>query len=102
MNEGAFAGWGLREALRRVVDPDVIAGCFRTKKAWKAAGAPTNSEPLHPAVEAAERAQHDLKRSILAGTLVAMGRHGGARCEITPIARAAWDNVRFENFEESR
>jgi hypothetical protein len=116
MYEGAqFTGWGLREAVRRTVDPDTLAKCIDTERAWRVArasgGSAHNVEPDGAALKstgagdtrrsAAQNLEGELKNHLKEARLVAWGRRGSPTAEPTPIPSPSWTSLHFEDFRQS-
>jgi hypothetical protein len=119
-----FAGWTLRQAVRRTVDPKVLAECRQAVGAWREAGAPTRFVWHNPDVEGADAergnartrqrrglmnaqkaAAHGvseaLKKHLREGRLTGWGRRGSPTEQLKPIPATAWDALRLKNFSKS-
>ena len=118
------AGWTLREAIRRTVDPDLLRECVSAERNWREAGAPTRfvrhagvTDGLNaidtPRDESGKRALRNeqsittlavtdaLRSHLLSGQLIASGRRGSPLAEHLPIPSSAWKILKFKSFKRS-
>lgn len=121
---GFSAGWTLREAIRRTVDPDLLKECVSTERKWREAGAPARfvrhggvtdglnafNTPIdqrgkqalrNAQLNAAFAVTEILRNYLLSGELVASGRRGGPLDDHLPIPGSAWKILKFKSFKRS-
>jgi hypothetical protein len=117
MYDGAqFTGWGLREAVRRTVDPDTLTECISAERARRTTGARRriarhNVELDGAAAEsdnvanngksAAQNVKNELKNHLKEARLIAWGRRGSPTTEPTSIPSSLWNALHFEDFRQS-
>lgn len=118
------AGWTLREAIRRTVDPDLLRECVSTERNWREAGAPTRfvrHAGVNDGLDAIDTLRDEsgkkalrnaqsttahavaaaLRSYLLSGQLVASGRRGSPLSDHLPIPASAWKILKFKSFKRS-
>ncbi|HEV2630827.1 MAG TPA: hypothetical protein VGV41_19560 [Pseudolabrys sp.] len=111
------AGWTLREAVRRTVDPDLLKQCVSAERDWRRAGArhldladdaetrDRQNEQLQllrdAQLNAAKSVGEALRAHLISGQLAARGRRGGPLAEIVSVPASAWKLLTFTDFRRS-
>jgi hypothetical protein len=99
-------GWGLREAIRRTVDPDMLANCIDAERKWRTVGssrsAKRGTHQISGNTEAtAQAVENEFRRYLLGGRLVAWGRSASLSVELRSIPSSTWTELHFESFRQS-
>src|SRR5262249_30099559 len=98
--------WGLREAIRRTVDPDILANWFDAERKWRTLSSSRSAKRGPNQIKghrecAIQAVENEFRRYLLGGRLVAWGRSASLSAELRSIPSSAWTELHFESFRQS-
>lgn len=117
---GSNGGWRIAEAIRRCVDPDVLAAWFAARRDWRREGSPTQYSWRNEDIEGDVAERHNaetritveimhrhergftqlgqaMKNLLRAGKLIAWGRPESALAAPVAIPASAWEYLYISN-----